>query len=221
MHKGHIVRTGVLAGLWLVAAAVWADPTFTVSLDTSSISGTTEQLVFELIDGDGVVDNSVVLSSFGFGGGTIAGAADYLGTTGVSGHLGASISMDDSGGVALFAQPVTFGSSLVFTLRTTDNYSGTVAPDAFSMALYRPDFSACLSDDPVRCALLQLDVTGGTLTPSSFTLNGASAQSLPAPIVRFAGAAPEPGSLLLLTTGAVMLALRRRKDRSRVKPSIG
>lgn len=221
MQKQYIVKTSVLAGLWLVAAAVWADPTFTASIDTSSISGTTEQLVFELIDGDGVVDNSVGLSSFGFGGGTIAGSADYLGTTGVSGDLSGSILMDDSGGVALFGQLVTFGSSLVFQLTTTDNFSGAGAPDAFSMALYRPDFSACFSDDQVRCALLQLDVTGGTLTPSSFALNGASAQNLPAPVVTVAGTAPEPGSFLLLTTGGIMLILWRVRDCSRVKPPMG
>ena len=48
----------------LAAPTAWADPTFNVSLNTSSISGTTGQVVFELIDGDGVVDNSLSLANF-------------------------------------------------------------------------------------------------------------------------------------------------------------
>lgn len=206
MQTGQTLKGTLLAGLLLVAPTAWADPTFNVSLNTSSISGTTGQVVFELIDGDGVVNNSLSLANFDFGGGSIAGAPDYVGTSGVSGDLSSSISMDDSGGFAAFTQPLTFGASFSFQLTTTNNFSGSPAPDAFSMALCAPDFSACFSDDQASGLLLQLDLTGGTLSPASFTVNGASAQGLPAPVVTFATTAPEPSTGLLFAlalTGAL------------------
>lgn len=199
----------LFAGAMLAAPAVRADATFAVSLDTSSISGTDGQVVFELIDGDGVVDNSISLSSFDLGGGTVGAPADYMGSSGVTGDLTGTIAMDDSGGVALFTQLVTFGSSLVLHLSTTNGFSGFGAPDALSMALYASDFGACFSNDQVACTLLQLNLDGGTLAPASFTLNGASVQGLPAPVVTFASA-PEPGSLLLLA--AALLAFVSSKS---------
>jgi len=202
-----------LAGLLFWTVAATADPTFNVSLDTSSILGTTGQVVFELIDGDGVVDNSVLLSSFAFGGGSVAAPADYQGTTGVNGDLSGSVSMNDSAPLALFTQLLTFGSSLSFQITATNNFSGGGSPDGFSMGLYTPDFSACYSDDQVGCLLLQLDIAGGTLSASSFTLNGASAEGLPAPIVTLVGTLPEPASLLLLIIGIMSLASVRRISR--------
>ena len=207
MGTKHVAKLAALTSLLLASVTAWADPIFDVSLDTSSISGTVGQVVFELVDGDGVVDNSVALSGFSFGGGAIAGAADYLGTSGVTGDLSGSIAMDDSGGLAVFTQPLTFGSSLMFAMTATNNFLSLGSPDAFSMALLTSDFSACYSDDQNSCALLQLDLTGEPLTVASFTLNGAMAQSLPAPVVTV----PEPASLLLLASGiAILLPFGRR-----------
>jgi hypothetical protein len=198
--------------LMLAAAACRADEVFDVSLDTSPISGTTEeQLVFELIDGDGVADNSVSLTNFNLGGGTPAAPADYLGTSGVSGDLSSGVTMNDSGGVALFSQLVNFGSSLTFLLTTTNVFSaGGPAPDALSMSVYTSGFSACYSDDN-SCALLRLDLTGQPLTPSSFTLNGATAQGLPAPVVTTANV-PEPASLLLVVSALFALGIARKRS---------
>ena len=207
MQTNPAVKVAVLTGLLFAATAARANPAFDVSLDTSSISGMTEEVVFQLIDGDGVVDNSLLLGDFSVGGGTVAGAPEYFGTSGVSGDLSGGISMDDSGGSAVFGQLLTFGSSLSFQLTTTNNFSGSGAPDAFSMALLTPDLMTCLSDDQVSCVLLQLDLTGGTLSPSSFTLNGASAPGLPAPVVTVAETVPEPGSLALSLMGIMSLAI--------------
>src|SRR5215467_6278100 len=110
----------VFSGAILAASGAHGNATFAVSLDTSTITGTDGQIVFELIDGDGVADNSVSLSGFDLGGGSIGAPADYLGSSGVSGDLSNAIAMNDSGGVALFTQLVTLGSSLAFELNTTN-----------------------------------------------------------------------------------------------------
>jgi hypothetical protein len=207
MKRHYALQMITVAGLLLAMSGARADPTFEVSLDTSAISGTSEQLVFEFVDGDGSVNNSVSLSDFTLGGGAAAAPADYMGSTGVSGDVASGITMDDSGGTALFTQLVTFGSSLMFRLNTTNVFSGSGAPDALSMAVYTSNFSACYSDDQIGCTLLELDLTGNALAPSSFTLHGASAQGLPAPVVTLA--TPEPASLLLLAAGFAGLTLTR------------
>ena len=208
--RNHLAAI-VLASSLLSASGARADATFDVSLDTSSISGTDAQLVFELIDGDGVTDNAVSLSNFNLGGGTVAAPADYLGSTGVSGDLSGTVAMDDSAGEALFTQLVDFGSSLTFQMTTSNAFSGIGQPDAFSMLVCAADFSACYSDN-VTGALLELDLSGNALGPASFTLNGASAQGLPAPVVTLASV-PEPGSLLLLATGLLAVASGRKSRR--------
>jgi hypothetical protein len=173
---------------------------FQVSLDTSTLSGTTQALVFQFTDGDGIFDNAIAVSGFSFGGGSIAGAPSYLGS-GVSGDLSSSVSMDDSGGFALFLQNFTLGSSLSFDLTTTDNSAGG-PPDNFSMGLYAPDLSACYSDDQSSCSLLQIGLDGG---PPIISAIGASAQGLPAPVVT-TEAVPEPSSTWLVSTGLILLA---------------
>ena len=207
--KRNCFAAMIFAGAMLAASGARADATFAVSLDTSSIAGTDGQVVFELIDGDGALDNnSVSLSSFDLGGGTVDAPADYLGTSGVSGDLSGAVAMDDSGGTALFTQLVTFGSSLMFRLSTTNLFSGSGAPDGLSMGLYTPDLGACYSNDQASCTVLQLGLGGGTLTPASFTLTGAFAQGLPAPVVTLASV-PEPGSLLLFVAALVGLVWSR------------
>ena len=211
MKRNCAFEVIIIAGLMLAASGARADAMFSVSLDTSAISGTTEQLVFEFIDGDGVADNSVSLSNFDLGGGTVSAPADYMGTSGVGGDLSSSIAMNDTGGFALFTQLVNFGSSLIFQMSTTNAFSGSGAPDALSMAVYTSNFSACYSDDQVACTLLELDLTGNALSPSSFALNGASDQSLPAPVVTLVSAVSEPPSFLLLALGLFGMAVGRKR----------
>ncbi len=200
-----IVAYATLLLAW-TATSARAD-SFNVSLNTSSLTGLGPQiLLFELIPGD-AMDNSVALSAFNFGTGAPVGAADYLGTTGVSGDLTSGIAMNDSGGLALFDQQFNPGASLSFLLSTTNNFSG-VTPDEFSMFVCDLSFD-CYSDDTAAGNLLGLGLTGGTLSPSSFTLNPASDQKLPAPVVTAVTTAPEPTSVLLLCFGLALLALMK------------
>ena len=207
------IRFVVLFAVLVLTLAVASVPakadSFEVSLNTSSLSGT-QILAFGLVNGGGGVNNSVVLSDFTFGGGAPVPPANYLGTSGVSGDLGSSIAMNDSGGTALFDEQFNSGSSISFLLTTTNNF-GSTTPDAFAM--YVCDVSLnCYSDDATTGALLVLNLTGGTLTPASFSLIGANAQGLPAPVVAVAAVpTPEPGSILLLGLGLSTLLLGSRK----------
>jgi hypothetical protein len=207
------IRFATLFTVLVLALAVAGAPgkadSFDVSINTSSLSGA-QIIAFSLVNGGGGVDNAVTLSDFAFGGGSPVPPANYLGTNGVSGDLGSTVTMDDSvslyGGTALFAEDFDPGSTLSFLLTTSNNFAGAT-PDAFAMSICDTSFN-CYSDDPNTGAMLVLNLTGETLTPASFTLNGASAQDLPAPVVTgVSAAAPEPLSALLLGFGVVALAL--------------
>jgi hypothetical protein len=213
MRVNQMFQVIALASLAVVLVAVSAKAdggTVNVTLNTSSLSGT-QTLVFGITDGDGVADNSVALSDFNFGGGSAEGTASYSGS-GVSGDLGSVVDMDDSGFSALFEQQINVGSSLSFVLSTTDNFAGGT-PDAFAMYVCDATLSTCYSDDAISGAMLILNLTGGTVSPSSFILTGASDQGLPAPVVTGV-TAPEPTSVLLLGLGLALLGLMNRKRSS-------
>jgi hypothetical protein len=212
-----VIGVTVLAGL--LPAFGRAD-SFDVSLNTSSLSGSTQILAFGLNDSDGS-SNTISLTGFNFGAGSaIAGTQDCtldgaLSGAGCSGNLTGGVMLSDSAAEVFFDQQFTVGSSLSFAMTTTNNFAGG-APDGFAMYLCNATLSDCYSDDLSTGALLVLGLGGTPLTPSSFTLNGASAENLPAPVVT-AGTGtvptPEPGGLLLFGLGALVLAPWARKLR--------
>jgi hypothetical protein len=100
-------------------------------------------------------------------------------------------------------------------MTTTNAFAGGI-PDGLAMYLCNATLSSCYSDDSSTTAMLVLGLAGTPLTPSSFTLNAATAQGLPAPVVTAATGsggttAPEPPAVLLLGLGVLALAFWSRK----------
>ena len=217
MYQNRIIAIVAVIMLLGAGAVTARADSFDVSLNTSSLSGTTLTLAFGLTNNDGAVNNSVELTDFAFGGGAAsAGTEDctlggILSGVGCSGNLTSGVALDDSGDEAFFTEQFSAGSSLSFALDTTHNFAGG-SPDGFAMYVCDAAFSTCYSDDSNTLAMLILGLNGVTLTPSSFTLNGASAEGLPAPVVTAASVnTPEPGSLVLLSVGFIaLLCLSRR-----------
>jgi hypothetical protein len=187
---------------------------FDVSVNTSSLSGSTQIIAFGLTNNDGVTDNTISLGGFNFGtGGSADSGTDdctlggFLTGAGCSGNLASGVTLTDSADEVFFDQEFTAGSSLSFEMTTTNAFASGI-PDGFAMYVCNTTLSSCYSDDSNTTAMLVLGLTGSPLTPSSFTLNAATAQDLPAPVVTAAGATvPEPPSVLLLAFGIVALAL--------------
>lgn len=211
-----VIAVAVLAGL---LPSLGRADSFDVSLNTSALSGTTQILAFGLNDSDGS-SNTISLASFNFGAGSaVSGTQDctlggFLSGAGCSGSLTSGVTLTDSSTAEVFFdQEFNVGSSLSFQMTTTNNFAGGI-PDGFAMYLCNTTFSSCYSDDSVSGAMLILGLGGTKLTPASFTLNGASAQDLPAPVVTVPTSTgggktvPEPPSALLLGISIVALALR-------------
>ncbi|HYL85373.1 MAG TPA: PEP-CTERM sorting domain-containing protein [Candidatus Angelobacter sp.] len=210
IHRLHLFA--VLPALLILFATPPArGDSFEVTLNTGPLSGT-QTLAFGLTDGDGVVNNTVSFSAFNFGGGVPSGSATDTGS-GITGDLSSTVSMSDTGFSSLFSQQFTVGSSLSFLLTTTNNFAGGT-PDALALFLCDATISTCYSDDASTGAMLILNLPGGSLSPSSFSLNGAAAQGLSAPIVTPVST-PEPATLPLLAGGLLFATfLRRKKGRN-------
>lgn len=220
MRLNQTLSIIALAALLAFEASGAKADTFDVSLNTSSLSGTTQTLAFSLSNNDGAADNTVSLSSFNLGGGSaVSGSEDctlggVLSGVGCGGNLTSGVSLTDTADEVFFSEQFNVGSSLSFALTTSNNFAGGI-PDGFFMYLCSADLSTCYSDDPTFLEMLQIGIDGTPLAPNSFITFGATAQGLPAPVVTTSSTttAPEPSTLALLGFAILGLVILRPRLR--------
>ena len=224
MKMSQILASLALAALAFatIGSTARAD-SFNVTLDTSSLSGT-QTLAFDLTNNDGPANNTVTLSGFDFGGGSAdAGTEDCtlggsLSGVGCSGNLTSGVTLTDTADEVFFTEQFEAGSSLSFNMETTNNFAGGI-PDGLAMYVCDATLTTCYSDDSSTFAMLVLGLDGSPLSPSSFTLNGAMDQDLPAPVVTegTGTTTPEPSTFALFALAMLaFVALARRKHRAEV-----
>lgn len=210
------------AVLIVFSAGARADQIYTVSLDTSQLAanyGGPFGLDFELIGSNG---NTVTFSNFSFGTGGSSGSSPFL-TGGASGSLGTTVSLTDTTYFLNdFNQQFTPGSTLTFTLDSTQVAPTPGGfPDNFSMAiLYGYDTVNGYNPN-------NIPPTGGTPVPTNdpsgndtnfnFNINGPGSMTLytygyntltgTVPItVTPQSAIPEPASGVLMLLSVICTA---------------
>jgi hypothetical protein len=128
----------VLVSLLWVPAAIGAAATYSISIDTSALAGSSAgpfSISFQMSDGSGTGDgnNLAILTNFQFGGGSPAGTANLVGTA--FGNLSSGVIMTDGSGVAFFSQQFLAGSTVRFQLSLTTNVDTGPTADAFTVAI--------------------------------------------------------------------------------------
>jgi hypothetical protein len=203
----------VVCGIWSLSFVLMLGDAhasaFEVTVDTTWLSGSPAVFVFDFIDG-GPPDNTLDLSALSSDG--------VQGTTSTTGNVSASgpWEFSDAGGSFFNELQVPFdptGSSLSFSFTTTDHppVAGSL-PDAFSFYILDLDLVTPLisTNDPSGGSAIFLYSLGQGATglsvyateQPSFSIDVAPGGPPPPGV-------PEPGSLLLLAAGAVVLAGNR------------
>jgi hypothetical protein len=196
----------VLFSSTFLATAATADSLYTVTVDSSAISGMSAQLAFDFIAG-GSSANSVTVSGFSTDG--ILGAS--FPTGGVSGTLPGTVALTDSSFFNEYLTDITLGTNISFLLSTTSNAPASgFFPDAFSLSVLDPFTGLPLfaTSDPTGAntlTVLSLDGSAkGSL--STYTAPGGEAGVTATAITT---QVPEPVTLLLMSSGLAFLLWRR------------
>ena len=200
---------------------MWATPlpasatALQFTLDTSSLSGTVAQLAFDFIDGDGVVNNTVIVSDF-YTTGTL-GNSSFSGGVTVTNPGPFPVTLTDTDFFNEFLQEITLGNSVSFTLNLTQQAPSGLLPDSFSFFLLNstatlPLFATTDDLDPDFSAgtLFQVDIDGSS---NGVVYNFAPADTGSAVTwtVEPVASVPLPSTALLLGAGLLGgLAARRR-----------
>jgi hypothetical protein len=197
-------------GALLVSGSAFADSLYSINVDTSSLSGTSAQLAFDLIYGGGP-SNTVTISDFSTDGtlGTVSPAGL------VSGTLPGSVTLTDSS-LSFFNEyltGLTLGTTFSFALdATTNGPDSSSSPDALSVFLLDPNTGLPLfttSDPTLSDSLFTLNIDGtrpgdlGVYTPTVVATPGSGSLS---PV-------PEPRIPIVLAGGLAFLICGMQRGR--------
>lgn len=197
-----------------------ADTVYTVSLNTNALIGNANApfaLDFQLISGDitsGVI-NAATLAGFSFGSGGSAGTGSPFANSGnANGSLVSTVTLNTSGASFFneFSQFFTPGNTLSFQLDLTNNSQPGGTPDEFTFQLIDNTSSEISTADPSGSdSLIVIDLTGTTLAPQIYPLNGDGITSTPT----LMSSTPEPSasSYVLLAGVLFVLAVRYQPKR--------
>lgn len=194
-----------------------ADMIVGVQLDTSPLIGHAAgpfSINFQLNDGSGTGDanNTAQLSEFDFGGGGASGVPVLMG--GAAGDLAAGITITDSAFFNAFTGQFTPGNQLRFLLRLTTAVEQP-QPDQFSFAI----LDSLGFEIPTQGfgPLLVIDINAPAPVVQTFTtdpatppLAGGDPIQMGPPEVQSPVPIPEPGTVVLLATGLLVLLRWRR-----------
>ena len=199
----HFVKLGFLVAMLFVLAAMpaMANSTPYLITVTSGLTGT-QGIGFALVAGDDLPgNNSVSLSGFNFygGSGPDVGTDSCLG--GCSGNLSSSVSLTEDGSfLSLFTQnfdPTYFSMIVNLTNNAPNDGNPSPTPAEFQLFLCAADFSSCYGSNQVTGALVDVDLTGAPLSFNTYGDGTVSVRVSPA---------PEPNSMVLLSSGLLGLA---------------
>jgi len=193
-----------IAFLLTTATLAVADPiTYNVTVDTSSISGTSGSLDFQFNPGP-LTTQAASLQILDFSSdGSLAGSPSLTGD--VSGALPGTLTYDNGTAYNDYFEDFTYGTTLSFevilygpALSSPDGVSTSGSTFAFSM----------FSDPAGTIPTLTTDTAGGFAATVNVNLDGTTTITDPSIETSVASSTviPEPPSLLLLATGLMGLA---------------
>jgi hypothetical protein len=206
MFKTTFLLIALLFGA--VGSAMADGLTYDVTVDTSSLAGTSGSLDFQFNPGPLTTQTADVQIQNFTTDGTLGGS---ILTGDATGALPGTVSLDNLTGFNDYFTGFTYGSTLSFLL----NLSGpaVTSPDGISASGSEFGFSM-FSDPGGTIPVLTSDSVNGYAMTAGINLDGTATitnSSSQLTVTTPVTAAPEPGTLLLLSMGLAGLVFLRRK----------
>jgi hypothetical protein len=165
--------------------------TYTVTVDTSSLSGTTGAVQFTMVAGNTPAPtDTAAVSAFSPQAGLVPPPTT---SPNVTGDLSSTVNMDNQS-PSLYFETFAYGSSLTFQVALTSTDGGAGAPDTtFAFYLFDQNGNPVSNSSSPSGELLDINIAGqgGGFSPVTFG----------PPDISVVSSVPEPSSMVLLAAG--------------------